>query len=202
MARARTSQSRARSRLSHRHWHRGRPRDLVEQSIRRDLWTRVRPAADIGCDADREVFGESIKRRQREGPTGLIATTTSLRLYPENETRMLSLTITDTRDQTAAVFRARAQEKYRAEIDLTRWQALQSWLATGPNEVVILFADRLADLVPPLAVRLRRHFKTVLMLVRAHALLHQASPPPRGCSQPASMRKPADLSCLTVPSTR
>ena len=35
---------------------------------------------------------------EREGPTGLIVTTTSLRLHPENETRMLSLTITDTPD--------------------------------------------------------------------------------------------------------
>jgi len=32
---------------------------------------------------------------EREGPTGLIVTTTSLRLHPENETRMLSLTITE-----------------------------------------------------------------------------------------------------------
>lgn len=112
---------------------------------------------------------------EREGPAGLIVTTTSLRLHPENETRVLSLTITDTRDQTAAVFRALAQETNRAEIDLTRWQALQTWLATGPNGVVIPFADRLAGLVPPLAVRLRRDFKTVLILVRAHALLHQES---------------------------
>ena len=29
--------------------------------------------------------------------------------------------------------------------------------------------------MPPVAVRLRRDFKTVLMLIRAHALLHQAS---------------------------
>ena len=29
--------------------------------------------------------------------------------------------------------------------------------------------------MPPLAVRLRRDFKTVLMLIRAHALLHQAT---------------------------
>ena len=111
---------------------------------------------------------------EREGPTGLIVTTTRLRLHPENETRMLSLTITDTREQTAAVFRALAQENNRCEIDLTRWQALQKWLATGPCRVVIPFADRLAKLVPPVAVRLRRDFKMVLMLVRAHALLHQA----------------------------
>ena len=112
---------------------------------------------------------------EREGPTGLIVTTTSLRLHPENETRMLSLTITDTHDQTAAVFRALAQENHRVEIDLSQWHALQTWLATGPAWVVIPFADQLAQLVPPVAVRLRRDFKTVLMLIRAHTLLHQAS---------------------------
>jgi hypothetical protein len=40
--------------------------------------------------------------------------------------------------------------------------------------VVIPFAYKLAQLMPPLAVRLRRDFKTLLMLIRAHALLHQA----------------------------
>jgi hypothetical protein len=43
----------------------------------------------------------------------------------------------------------------------------------GSVKVVIPFAKRLADLVPPVAIRLRRDFKTVLMLIRAHALLHQ-----------------------------
>jgi hypothetical protein len=112
---------------------------------------------------------------EREGPTGLIVTTTSLRLHPENETRMLSLTITDTQVQTAAVFHALAQESQRAEIDLSQWHALQTWLATGPTRVVVQFGNSLADLVPPVAVRLRRDFKTVLMLIRAHALLHQSS---------------------------
>jgi hypothetical protein len=88
---------------------------------------------------------------------------------------MLSLTITDTQDQTAEVFRALAQENNRVEIDLTSWRALQTWLATGPTEVVIPFAENLAKLVPPVAVRLRRDFKTLLLLIRAHALLHQAS---------------------------
>jgi hypothetical protein len=112
---------------------------------------------------------------EREGPTGLIVTTTGLRLHPENETRMLSLTITDTQNQTAAIFRALAQEGNRADVDLAPWQALQTWLATGPRGVAIPFAEHLAGLIPPLAVRLRRDFKTVLTLIRAHALLHQAS---------------------------
>jgi DNA-binding transcriptional ArsR family regulator len=40
--------------------------------------------------------------------------------------------------------------------------------------VTIPFAKRLAELVPPVAVRLRRDFGAVLALIRAHALLHQA----------------------------
>jgi hypothetical protein len=112
---------------------------------------------------------------ERKGPTGLIVTTTSLSLHPENETRMLSLTITDTQVQTAAVFRALAKEKIQADPDLTRWHALQTWLATGPTQVALPFAEKLAQLVPPIAIRLRRDFKTMLTLIRAHTLLHQAS---------------------------
>src|SRR4051794_24375 len=116
---------------------------------------------------------------EREGPTGLIVTTTALHLHPENETRMLSLTVTDTTEQTASVFRALAEEG-RAEVDLTRWQALQTWLAAGSARVIVPFAGELAALVPPVAVRLRRDFKTVLTLIRAHALLHHATQGRRG----------------------
>ncbi len=112
---------------------------------------------------------------EREGPTGLIVTTTSLHLHHENETRMLSLTITDTQAQTAEIFKALAQEGVRVPVDLSRWRTLQTWLASRPTQVVIPFADQLARLVPPIAVRLRRDFKTILTLIRAHALLHQAS---------------------------
>ncbi len=111
---------------------------------------------------------------EREGPTGLIVTTTSVRLHPENETRMLSLTVSDTREQTAAVFRALANDGTHGA-DLSQWQALQTWLATSNCQVDIPYAARLAEMVPPVAVRLRRDFKTVLSLIRAHALLHRAS---------------------------
>lgn len=111
---------------------------------------------------------------EREGPTGLIVTTTSVRLHPENETRMLSLTVSDTREQTAAVFRALANGGTH-EVDLSQWQVLQTWLATSICEVEIPYARALAEMVPPVAVRLRRDFKTILTLIRANALLHQAS---------------------------
>jgi hypothetical protein len=111
---------------------------------------------------------------EREGPTGLIVTTTSVRLHPENETRMLSLTVSDTREQTAAVFRALANGGTH-DVDLSQWRALQTWLATSNCQVDIPFAARLAEMVSPVAIRLRRDLKTVFTLIRAHALLHQAS---------------------------
>src|SRR3954468_19839037 len=56
---------------------------------------------------------------ERDGPTGLLVTTTALRLHPENETRMLSLTVTDTTEQTASILRALAQDP-RDHLDLSR----------------------------------------------------------------------------------
>jgi hypothetical protein len=45
---------------------------------------------------------------ERDGPTGLILTTTWTNLHPENETRMLSLTIRDDPTQTKAIMHALA----------------------------------------------------------------------------------------------
>ena len=110
---------------------------------------------------------------EREGPTGLITTTTAIRLHPENETRLLSLSVTDTQEQTRAVFSALAEANHE-DRNLEEWQALQTWLAAGSRAVIVPFAKQLADLVPPVAVRLRRDFRMILNLIRAHALLHQA----------------------------
>src|SRR3954451_6981450 len=63
----------------------------------------------------------------------------------------------------------------RTDVDLTRRQASQTWIATGSAAVVVPFAKDLAALVPPVAVRLWRVFKTMLSLIRSRALLHQAT---------------------------
>ena len=116
------------------------------------------------------------RRIEKEGPTGLITTTTAPRLHPENETRLLSLGVVDTPDQTRAVMRALAADgATTAAVDYAQWHALQRWLAEGDSEVVVPFADKLANLVPPVAVRLRRDFKLLLTLIRAHALLHRGT---------------------------
>jgi hypothetical protein len=124
-----------------------------------------------------EKTSQGMKPRliEREGPTGLIVTTTAVKLHPENETRLLSLTVTDTQDQTRAVMAALAEEAGEAGPNFEPWHALQVWLEDAEHRVSIPYAKILADLIPPVAVRLRRDFGALLNLIRAHALLHQAS---------------------------
>jgi hypothetical protein len=63
-------------------------------------------------------------------------TTTSLRLHPENETRVLSLTITDTSDQTKSVLRALAQDAAPFDINLDRWHvAARLFLAVRTTRI-------------------------------------------------------------------
>jgi hypothetical protein len=112
---------------------------------------------------------------EREGPTGLIVTTTAVSLHAENETRLVSVTVTDTPAQTKSVLLAIAAQ--RTPPDLSAWRDLQTWLAGAEHRVEIPYARVLAELVPPVAVRLRRDFGALLTLIRSHALLHQASRP-------------------------
>jgi len=118
---------------------------------------------------------------EREGPTGLILTTTGANLHPENETRVLSLTVRDDPLQTAGVLRSladRARGARRGPSDLAQWHALQTWLElAGCRQVTTPYADELALQADARAVRLRRDFGAVLNLVRAHAMLHQVSRP-------------------------
>jgi hypothetical protein len=60
-------------------------------------------------------------------------------------------------------------------VDVTTWHALQTWLAGAEHRVAIPYAERLVDLIPPLAVRMRRDVKALFNLISAHAILHQAT---------------------------
>jgi hypothetical protein len=114
------------------------------------------------------------RRIRKEGPTGFITTTTRDRLHDENETRYLSLTVTDTREQTRGVFKALAEEHFE-EPDRTRWHALQVYLEGAEHRVSIPYAGVLAEKMGDVAVRLRRDFSVILSLIKAHAILHQAT---------------------------
>jgi hypothetical protein len=116
---------------------------------------------------------------EREGPTGVLLTTTLARLHPENETRLLSLTSKDDRDQTIAILKTLADRqngKAPSVPDLGPWVAFQEWIElTGNHSVKIPFAPALAEEIKPRAVRLRRDFTQMLNLISAHAILHQLS---------------------------
>jgi hypothetical protein len=118
----------------------------------------------------------------REGPTGLLTTTTAASLHPENETRMLSLLVTDTKDQTRRVMQSLARQAEApgessglTDEDLKPWHSHQQYLAATPDTVAIPYAPILADLIPPVAVRLRRDLTTLFGLIKSHALLHKAT---------------------------
>lgn len=113
---------------------------------------------------------------EKPGPTGLITTTTRVALHEENETRLISVTVDDTKIQTGRVLQQQARQaagEDTAGLDVEPWHALLAWLETGEHRVVVPFAPALSGLVPPIATRLRRDFPQVLALVQAHALLHR-----------------------------
>jgi hypothetical protein len=106
------------------------------------------------------------------GPTGLITTTTKLSIHPENETRMLSITVPDSPEDSRAVYQAHAEELVPTA-DFEVWHAFQHWLGLGAIDVRIPFAAALGQLFPTSPVRLRRDFVKVLSLIKGHALLHR-----------------------------
>ena len=112
---------------------------------------------------------------EREGPTGLIVTTTAVKLHPENETRLLSVPVTDTAEQTRIILSALAVDRHGEQIQFEPWHALQQWLDGSEHRVHIPYASDMATLVPPVTTRLRRDFEVILNLIRSHALLHQAT---------------------------
>lgn len=122
---------------------------------------------------EKTSYGLRPRLIEREGPTGLIVTTTSVILHPENETRMFSLSIIDTPEQTREVLMTLADEDV-SKPDLTPWHQLQAWLEGAQHRVTIPYSPALAKRIPPVATRLRRDFTAILNLIRAHAILHQA----------------------------
>lgn len=139
----------------------------------------VRTLLSEGClKYDVTVRGEggfTTKRIVKQGPTNLIFTTTQTQVHAENETRILSLTTDDSREQTRQVMLSMADETNGSSSDLAEWHALQRWLAKAEHRVTIPYGPLLAELVPPEAVRLRRDFSSLLALIRSHAVLHQVT---------------------------
>jgi len=113
---------------------------------------------------------------RREGPTGVVMTTTALKVHPEDETRFLSIYLDATEEQRRAILAAqarRAQGMQANKANAEPWLALHSWVSAGPCEVLVPYAGTLADQADIRHGRASRDFPKVLALIKAHALLHQ-----------------------------
>ena len=69
---------------------------------------------------------------------------TAVKLHAENETRLVSVTVSDSPEQTRAILRAQAREQATA-IDLEPWRALQARLQAGVVPVRIPYLMTLAE---------------------------------------------------------
>ena len=116
------------------------------------------------------------RRIVKAGPTGLLTTSTKS-LGTQMGTRVLEIPIPDDPQQTRDVLKAHARSvscSNHAEVDIAPYLALQRWLAAqGEQQVMIPFAEVLAEVVPAQAVRMRRDFRQLLTCIQAVALLHQ-----------------------------
>jgi hypothetical protein len=117
-----------------------------------------------------------------EGPTGLLVTTTAVELHNENETRMLSLPVDDSQSQTQRILASIGEKACNSlpfgtndPRDVEIWHALQTWIRSQPAAVVVPYARELTRRIAGKAVRLRRDVAALMVLIGAHALLHQAS---------------------------
>jgi hypothetical protein len=112
-----------------------------------------------------------------EGPTGLVMTTTATGLHPEDESRMLSVTMRESPEQILAALMAQASGtgKRVEPLDTGSWFTLYESVKSGPKEVAIPFAGKIAKRLPTTHDRIKRDFPQVLSLIKVHALLHSCT---------------------------
>ena len=117
------------------------------------------------------------RKIEKEGPTGLIFTTTKSSVHPENETRLLSISVDDSREQIRKVLYAAVEdrENINDHVDFARWHRLHKLVTSGEINVRMPFGTQLVDAINPNANRLKRDFVQVVTLIRAHALLHRTN---------------------------
>ena len=115
---------------------------------------------------------------EKNGPVAFMVTTTRNKLHAENETRMLSLEIDDSAEQTRRVIEMLAEVKGfnlgNQPGEFEPWRDFQRWLAAGETRVFVPFSSVLSQLIEDTrSVRLRRDFGQLLCALKAHALLHR-----------------------------
>jgi len=113
---------------------------------------------------------------RREGTVVVVCTTTKIRLFHENNTRVLPIYVDESEEQTRRIVERQLQTAKGEDVSSKeREHILEAWhdaiRLLEPEEVVIPYADRIQ--VPTSSVRIRRDIGKVLDVVRIIAWLHQ-----------------------------
>ena len=122
--------------------------------------------------------GEFVGRHiEKEGPTGLIVTTT----HPLDEqvsTRMIRIEVNATEEQTRRILSEIGERAAGVEavVDLGAWHALSKLLGE-PVTVVVPYGPWLSSLVATKTLRIRRDFTLLITLIQASAVLHRYQRP-------------------------
>lgn len=146
---------------------------------------------------------------EKEGPTGLILTTTKESIHEENATRMWRVEVQPSEEQTHAILMMEArrcggsgslevdrnagnvdrqagfgdvlrccgdnQAEKTEEYSVNEGIALQEWIRTAETRVLVPYAGWIAANTDKAEIRIHRDFRSVVNLIKAHAILHQES---------------------------
>lgn len=126
-------------------------------------------------EKDPDTGQQAVRHIVKNGPTGLITTSTKV-LGEQLGTRVLVITLNDTPEYTREVIRAQARSANGmiGQRDTTPFEAAQKWIElAGDHDVVIPYAECLAELVPTALVRMRRDFPQLLAFIESIAILYQ-----------------------------
>lgn len=164
--------------LKHRHLIIGEASGMADgegRTLLRQLLSEGRVRYATVQSTDKGLVGSELP--VLEGPTGLIMTTTATGLHPEDESRMLSVTMPESPAliTEALIAQALGTGKKELKIDTARWHALFEFVRSGPRKVDIPYAKEIARHLPTTHDRIKRDFPQVLSLISAHALLHSYS---------------------------
>jgi energy-coupling factor transporter ATP-binding protein EcfA2 len=125
-----------------------------------------------------ECTPKGIEKKSKlvQGPAAFIQTTTRSRLHPENETRLLFVTIDESPQQTEAILMWQAQ-KAAGLVPPPDGAIYRPWheylRSLSACEVVIPYADALVPYFPRDKVISRRDLPKLLGLIKVSAYLHQ-----------------------------
>lgn len=164
--------------LQHKHLIIGEAAGMAEgngRTLLRQLLSEGKVTYATVQSTNKGLSGEKLP--EVKGPCGLIMTTTSTGLHLEDESRMLSVQIIESKEQIVAALQSQALGGNRdtGPIDVTAWHELYNSIRNQAPMVEIPYAPKIVPYLPSSSDKIKRDFPQVLSLISACALLHSAT---------------------------